>query len=89
MAAPAGRCAIGGNGAVCQGRGEVETSDVLTTSSRSVGIVGFGGSLAEAEAMAEEALEFVSGEAIYVRHDIGKQHSLNKRIRHMDEVKSS
>jgi len=64
-------------------------SDIFTTSSRSVGVVGFGGSLAEAEAMAEEALEFVNGEAIYVRHDIGKQHSLNKRIRHMDEIKSS
>jgi len=64
-------------------------SDIFTTSSRSVGVVGFGGSLAEAEAMAEEALEFVTGEAIYVRHDIGKQFSLNKRIRHMDSIKSS
>ncbi len=68
---------------------DAKGKNILTTSSRSVGVVGFGGSLAEAEAMAEEALEFVHGEAIFVRHDIGKSHSLNKRIRHMDEIKSS
>jgi phosphoribosylamine---glycine ligase len=60
---------------------------ILTTSSRSVGIVGFGDTLQEAEHMAEEALKFVSGEEIFVRHDIATPPSLQKRIRHMEEVR--
>lgn len=60
---------------------------ILTTSSRSVGVVGFGDNLAQAEQMAEKALEYVSGEAIYVRHDIATPPSLEKRIRHMEDVR--
>ena len=41
----------------------------------------------EAEQMAERALEHVSGEEIFVRHDIATQPSLDKRIWHMDEVR--
>ncbi len=61
---------------------------ILTTSSRSVGIVGFGDDIAQAEEMAEKALEHVSGEAIFVRHDIATEPSLRKRINHMDAVRS-
>jgi len=62
---------------------------VLTTSSRSVGIVGFGDYLEEAEMMAEAALVHVNGEAIFVRHDIATPPSLDKRVRHMEEVRRS
>ena len=60
---------------------------ILTTSSRSLGVVGFGDSIQEAEQMAERALEHVSGEAIFIRHDIATPPSLEKRIRHMEEIK--
>lgn len=60
---------------------------ILTTSSRSVGIVGFGATIQEAEAMAEKALEYVSGEEIFVRHDIATPPSIEKRIRHMEAVR--
>ena len=67
-----------------------ETAEgILTTSSRSVGVVGFGKDIAEAEQMAEKALEFISGEAIYVRHDIATAPSLEKRIKHMEAVRSA
>ena len=66
-----------------------ETSEgILTTSSRSVGIVGFGNTISEAEAMAERALKFVSGEEVFVRHDIGTPPSLEKRIRHMEDIRN-
>ena len=45
--------------------------------------------IAEAEQMAEKALEFISGEAIYVRHDIATAPSLEKRIKHMEAVRSA
>ncbi|HET6454277.1 MAG TPA: phosphoribosylamine--glycine ligase [Armatimonadota bacterium] len=48
-----------------------EADTVLTTTSRSIALVGIGGSVAEAEAMAEEALNHVHGDH-HVRHDIGK-----------------
>jgi len=60
---------------------------ILTTGSRSLGVVGFGEDIAEAEQMAETALRHVSGEAIYVRHDIATPPSLEKRVRHMREVR--
>lgn len=60
---------------------------IFTTSSRSVGVVGFGDTLNQAEQMAEKALEFVSGQSIYVRHDIATAPSLEKRIKHMESVR--
>jgi len=60
---------------------------ILTTSSRSLGIVGFGDTLHDAEQMAEQALEYVNGEEIFVRHDIATPPSLEKRVRHMEEVR--
>lgn len=60
---------------------------ILTTSSRSVGVVGFGETIADAESIAEKALEFVKGDAIFVRHDIAKPPSLKKRIDHMEKVR--
>jgi phosphoribosylamine---glycine ligase len=57
---------------------------VLTTSSRAVGVVGIDDSLEKAEQSCERALRFVKGEAIYVRHDIGKKHIVQSRKEHMD-----
>ena len=66
-----------------------DNSKIITTSSRSLAVVGFGGSFPEAELAAEKALQFVDGDNLYVRHDIGKPESLEKRIRHMAQVRQA
>jgi phosphoribosylamine---glycine ligase len=60
---------------------------VLTTSSRAVGVVGVDDSLEGAEQACERALQFVKGEAIYVRHDIGKKDIVQSRKEHMDTLR--
>lgn len=64
-----------------------ENGKIITTKSRALAMVGFGDSFQEAEESVEEALKFVEGEHLYVRHDIGKEHSLKKRIEHMKKVR--
>lgn len=59
---------------------------VLTTTSRSAGIVGVAKEIADAERIAESAIQHVSGR-IAVRHDIGKQAMLESRVQHMKEVR--
>jgi len=60
---------------------------VLTTSSRAVGVVGVDNTIEEAEAACERALHFVQGQAIYVRHDIGKKDIVQRRKEHMDVLR--
>jgi phosphoribosylamine--glycine ligase len=66
----------------------VNASDgrVLTTTSRSAGIVGVAKDIEEAEEIAERAIKHVSGR-ISVRHDIGKRDVIQARVRHMKEVR--
>ena len=66
----------------------VEEKDgvIWTTSSRSIGIVGVKETLEEAEEACEAALKHVAGEAIYVRHDIGKTDVVQKRVEHMKRL---
>jgi phosphoribosylamine--glycine ligase len=59
---------------------------VYTTSSRSLGVVGFGGSIGQAEAIAEKALEHVSGN-VFIRHDIGKDEAIRKKVQHMEAIR--
>jgi len=58
---------------------------LLTTTSRSLGIVGIGATIADAEQRAEAALGAVKGEHD-VRHDIGRPALLDRRIAHMREL---
>ena len=60
---------------------------ILTTSSRAVGVVGVDDSIEKAEEACERALRFVKGEAIYVRHDIGKKGIVQQRKDHMDALR--
>jgi phosphoribosylamine--glycine ligase len=60
---------------------------ILTTSSRAVGVVGVDDTLQTAEEACERALRFVKGEAIYVRHDIGKKEIVQCRKDHMDALR--
>jgi phosphoribosylamine--glycine ligase len=60
---------------------------ILTTSSRAVGVVGVDDTLQKAEEACERALRFVTGEAIYVRHDIGKKDVVQRRKDRMDSLR--
>ena len=59
---------------------------VFTTSSRSLAIVGISDTIAEAELSCEKGLEFVKGEHIFIRHDIGKKKLLEKKMSHIKEL---
>ena len=58
-----------------------------TTTSRSVGVVGVGPTIQEANAVADAALAHVSGPHLFVRRDIGTQALLDKRIATMRRVR--
>lgn len=59
---------------------------IYTSSSRALGIVGIGNSIAESEAIAEEACNHVSGN-LYHRKDIGTSELIQKRIAHMKDIR--
>jgi phosphoribosylamine--glycine ligase len=63
-----------------------EDGRVLTTSSRALGIVGIADTIAEAEKSCESALSHVKGE-YFVRHDIGRQEALRKKVEHMEKIR--
>ncbi|MCQ2078890.1 MAG: phosphoribosylamine--glycine ligase [archaeon] len=69
--------------------GSVDKVDgkLVTGTSRSVGIVGIGNTISEAEQNCEKALAFVKCDAIAVRHDIGTQALIQKRIDHMRQIR--
>ena len=60
---------------------------VQTTSSRSLAVVGISDTLSSAENICEEALTHVKGDHIFIRHDIGTPELIEKRVRHMDELR--
>ncbi len=57
------------------------------TSSRAIGVVGIAGTLAEAEKMAEDAVTAVTGPVAH-RPDIGTAALIEKRVRHMEQIRS-
>ena len=62
---------------------------LVTMSSRSAGIVGMADTIEEAEQNCEEALGFVKSDWIFVRHDIGKKELVQKRVDHMNQLRSA
>ena len=59
---------------------------VYTTGSRAVAVVGVADSIEEAEEIAQNALENLSGDLHY-RSDIGKEFLIQRRIDHMNEIR--
>ncbi len=59
---------------------------VYTTSSRSLAVVGIADALADAEKICEDALSHVQGEHIFIRHDIGTEELIEKRMKHMKKL---
>ena len=62
---------------------------LVTGTSRSIGIVGIGKDLEEAEQNCEKALQFVKCDAIFLRHDIGTRALVQKRVDHMKELRAA
>lgn len=62
---------------------------LVTMSSRSAGIVGMADTIEEAEQNCEKALGFVKSDWIFVRHDIGKKELVQKRVDHMNQLRSA
>ncbi|AGI48481.1 phosphoribosylamine--glycine ligase [Thermoplasmatales archaeon BRNA1] len=59
----------------------------VTGTSRSVGVVGIGDSISEAEANCESGLSHIKCDAMEVRHDIGTAALIQKRIDHMRAIR--
>ena len=60
-----------------------KNTDIYTSTSRSLAIVGIADDLTNAEKICEEALVHVKGDHIFIRHDIGTKELINKRVEHM------
>jgi phosphoribosylamine--glycine ligase len=60
---------------------------LTTTTSRALAVVGIADELYQAEAICEEALKFVKGDHVFVRHDIGTKELIEKRIKHMEKIR--
>ena len=64
-----------------------ENNNILTTSSRSLAVVGIANRINDAEEMCENALKFVKGEHIFIRHDIGTSNVIEKRTNHIKKIR--
>lgn len=62
---------------------------ILTCSSRSLAVVGITDELSQAERISEQALTHIKGDHLFIRHDIGTRRLLEKRIRHMKEIRGA
>jgi phosphoribosylamine--glycine ligase len=63
-----------------------ENGRVLTTTSRSLAIVGIDETIGKAERVCEAALAHVKGD-VYVRHDIGTEAALARKLAHMESLR--
>jgi phosphoribosylamine--glycine ligase len=61
---------------------------ILTTSSRSLAVVGIADSLEKAEAVSEEAIAFVGG-SFYARRDIGKPEVVARKVEKMRKIRGA
>jgi len=64
-----------------------KNSDIFTSSSRSLAVVGIADDLSDAEKICEQALTHVKGDHIFIRHDIGTKDLIEKRINHMNKLR--
>jgi phosphoribosylamine--glycine ligase len=60
---------------------------IYTTTSRSFAVVGVGDDIAQAERVAEDALAVAGEEGLRVRHDVGTDALVQRRIDHVAELR--
>jgi len=63
----------------------LKDNEIYTSSSRAIGVVGTGDNLEEAEKIAEESTQYITGN-LYHRKDVGTTEIIQKRINHMKEI---
>jgi phosphoribosylamine--glycine ligase len=61
-------------------------SKLFYASVNKVAVVGISDTLSQAEIICETALNYIKGDHIYIRHDIGTSKLIEKRIKHMNEL---
>ncbi|WP_423744894.1 phosphoribosylamine--glycine ligase (plasmid) [Haladaptatus sp. SPP-AMP-3] len=61
---------------------------IYTTTSRSFAVVGRGESIADAEKIAEDALSIAGEEGLHMRHDIGTEELVQRRIDHVQALRN-
>jgi phosphoribosylamine--glycine ligase len=64
-----------------------QNGTVYTTTSRSLAVVGIAEDIFSAEQVCEAALHHVSGNHLFIRHDIGTPTLIHKRIDHMQSLR--
>ncbi len=64
-----------------------KNSDVYTTTSRSLAIVGIADEIQEAEKICEKSLSHIKSDHIFIRHDIGTSDLIQKRIEHINQIR--
>ncbi|NHK31803.1 MAG: phosphoribosylamine--glycine ligase [Asgard group archaeon] len=64
---------------------EVRPGEIITTTSRSIAIVGIADNLNDAEVIAEKATSYVKG-SLFHRKDVGTKELIQKRIEHLKEL---
>lgn len=64
-----------------------EGGTISTTSSRAAAIVSTGQDIEEAEKRCELGLEYISGNDLFVRHDIAKANLIEKRVKNMESIR--
>jgi len=75
------------NAAIYYANVDLIDGKIVTGTSRSIGVVGMGETLEEANANCENALEYIQGDAICVRHDIGTRELIQKKIERMLKIR--
>ena len=68
---------------------DMKDGKLVTGTSRSIGVVGVGSSIEEAERNCEKALGHVHCDAVFVRHDIGTRELVQRRVDHMNALRSA
>ena len=64
-----------------------EDGVISTTSSRAAAVVSMGSDISVAENECELGLSYISGDNLFIRHDIAKSHLISKRIKHMESIR--
>lgn len=68
---------------------DMKDGKLVTGTSRSIGVVGIGRTIEEAEENCEKALKHVKCDAVFVRHDIGTRELVQRRVDHMKALRSA
>ena len=61
--------------------------EISTTSSRAGAMVSTSSTIEMAEEKCENGLKYISGDNLFVRHDIAKSHLIKKRIENMEKIR--